>query len=279
MIDSHLHLHREDFAADRLDVLTRATTAGVTGFLEVGYDPASSEAAVALASSDPRILASVGVHPHDAALLADGDGQVTAAGREILARLRDLAAHPRVVAIGEIGLDFYRDLSPRPAQRRALVLQLELAEVVGKPVIFHIRDAYPETLALVDDVGVPSRGAVLHAFAGDAAAVVWARERGLKLGIGGPITYKSSALPAVLAGVEPADVLLETDAPWLPPTPHRGRRNEPAHLWLIRDRLAEVLETTPFALAAQTDANFARLFGGAVDPFHVSCEPRTGRDR
>jgi TatD DNase family protein len=265
VIDSHLHLHREDFAADRPAVLARAAAAGVTGFLEVGYDLASSEAAVVLAASDQRILATVGVHPHDAALLADADGHLTLAGREILARLRDLAGHPRVVAIGEIGLDFYRDLSPRPAQRRALILQLELAEVVGKPVVFHIRDAYPETLALVDEVGVPSRGAVLHAFAGDAAAVAWARERGLELGIGGPITYKSSALPGVLAGVGTADVLLETDAPWLPPEPHRGRRNEPAHLGLIRDRLAEILGATPSALEAQTDASFARLFGGAVD--------------
>jgi len=265
VIDSHVHLHRDDFAVDRSDVLARAAAAGVTGFLEVGYDPASSEAAVALATSDPRILATVGVHPHDAALLADADGRPTAAGREILARLRELAAHPRVVAVGEIGLDFYRDLSPRPAQRCALVLQLELAEDVGKPVIFHVRQAYPETLALVDDVGVPSRGAVLHSFAGDPAAVTWARKRGLKLGIGGPITYKGSALPASLAGVETADVLLETDAPWLPPAPHRGRRNEPAHLGLIRDRLAEVLGTTPAALEAQTDANFARLFGGVVD--------------
>ncbi len=265
MIDSHVHLHRDDFAADRQDVLARAAAAGVTGFLEVGYDPASSEAAVALAASDPRILAAVGVHPHDAALLADPDGQATPAGREILARLRDLADHPRVVAIGEIGLDFYRDLSPRPAQRRALILQLELAEAAGKPVIFHIRDAYAETLALVDEVGVPSRGAVLHSFAGDAAAVAWARKRGLKLGVGGPITYRSSTLPATLAGAEPADVLLETDAPWLPPAPYRGRRNEPAHLGLIRDRLAEVLGTTPVALEAQTDASFARLFGSVVD--------------
>ncbi len=265
MIDSHVHLHRKDYAGDRADVLARAVAAGVTRFLEVGYDPASSEAAVALADREPRILATVGVHPHDATLLADADGRVTPAGREILARLRDLAGHPRVVAIGEIGLDFYRDLSPRPAQRSALILQLELAEAAGKPVVFHVRNAYPETLALVDEVGVPSRGGVLHSFAGDAAAVAWARDRGLKLGIGGPITYKNSALPGLLGGADPAGLLLETDAPWLPPEPHRGRRNEPAYLGLIRNRLAEVLGTTPAALEAQTDASFAGLFGDVVD--------------
>jgi TatD DNase family protein len=265
LIDSHVHLHRDDFAADRADVVARAVAAGVTGFLEVGYDLVSSEAAVALAEEHPRVLATVGVHPHDATLLADPEGQATVAGQEILTRLRELAGHPRVVAIGEIGLDFFRDLSPRPAQRRALLLQLELAETVGKPVVFHVRNAYPQVLALLDEVGVPSRGAVLHAFAGDAAAVAWARERGLKLGIGGPITYGSSGLPAALAGAAIADVLLETDAPWLPPTPHRGRRNEPAHLGLIRDRLAAVLGVTPLDLAVQTDASFARLFGAAVD--------------
>lgn len=266
MIDSHVHLHRADFAADRTDVLARAAAAGVTGFLEVGYDVASSEAAIALAASDARIRATVGVHPHDATLIADDAGQVTAVGHAVLTRLRDLAADPRVVAIGEIGLDFYRDLSPRPAQRRALILQLELAERAGLPVVFHVRDAYPEIMALVDEVGVPTRGGVLHSFAGDAAAVAWARARGLRLGIGGPITYKNSRLPVALAAATPADLLLETDAPWLPPAPHRGQRNEPALLALVRDRLAAVLGVTPAECAALTDATCTRLFGPFGEP-------------
>jgi TatD DNase family protein len=263
MIDSHVHLHRDDFAMDRQVVLSRATTAGVTGFLEVGYDLQSSRAAVALAEEDPRILATVGVHPHDAALLADPAGRPTAEGREILAELRDLAGHPRVVAIGEIGLDFFRDLSPRPAQRAALSLQLELAAAVALPVVFHIRDAYPETLDQVATVGVPPRGAVLHSFAGGTEHAAWAREQGLLLGIGGPVTYKRSHLPDTLveAGVTAQDVLLETDAPWLPPVPHRGQRNEPAYLIETCRRLASVLGLEPAALAARTTENFARLFG------------------
>jgi TatD DNase family protein len=270
MIDTHLHLNRAEFDADREAVLARATAAGVVGFLNVGFDLASSRQSLALAVSDPRILATVGVHPHDAAVLADAAGQPSVAGRRILAELGDLAAHERVVAWGEIGLDFYRDLSPRPAQRAAFRAQLELAAVVDLPVVLHIRDAYPETLALLDEVGVPPRGAILHSFAGEAEHAAWARERGCLLGIGGPVTYRGSRLPAVLAaaGVTADDVLLETDAPWLPPAPWRGKRNEPAYLVHTCDALAPLLGVAPAELAARTTANFGRLCGrlpGALD--------------
>jgi TatD DNase family protein len=261
VIDSHVHLARLEFAGDRADVRARALAAGVTGFLEVGYDLASSEAALAAARGDPSVYATVGVHPHDAEQLADADGRITAAGRRILDRLRELAAQPRVAAIGEIGLDFYRDLSPRPAQRAALVAQLELARELELPVVFHTRDAYRELMALVDDVGAPARRGVLHAFAGDATALAWARDRRLLVGIGGPLTYKNSRLPEVVAAATPADLLLETDAPWLPPAPHRGQRNEPAYLVHVRDRLAEILGLDPDEIARATDRNFAGLFG------------------
>jgi TatD DNase family protein len=263
MIDSHVHLDRPEFAEDRLQVLSRAQEAGVAGFLNVGYDLASSRTSAALAAADDRVLATVGVHPHDAAQLADAAGTLTAAGRDSLAALRDLARDPAVVGIGETGLDFFRDLSPRTAQRRALTAQLELAAQLRLPVVLHIRDAYEETLAVLEEVGVPQRGAVLHSFAGEARHARWARERGCLLGIGGPITYRNGRLPQVLveAGITPDDVLLETDAPWLPPVPHRGRRNEPSFLTHTRDRLAELLGIAPAALAAATDANFRRLFG------------------
>jgi TatD DNase family protein len=264
VIDSHVHLNRREFAADRAAVLERAEAAGVELFLEVGYDLASSEAAVRAAAADPRVLATVGVHPHDATELADAEGNVTPAGGAGLARLRELAAHPRVVAVGEIGLDFYRDLSPRPAQRTALRAQLELADAVGLPVVFHTRDAYPELMALLDDAGVPARGAVLHSFAGDERAVAWARYRGVRLGVGGPLTYKNSRLPAVLARAELDDLLLETDCPWLPPVPYRGQRNEPAYLQHTRDRLAEVFGVSPAEVERRTDAGFRALFAPPV---------------
>lgn len=263
MIDTHVHLNRDEFAADRDEALARALAAGVTGLINVGYDLTSSRGSLALAAASDRVRATVGVHPHDAALLADADGRLTSEGRRHLDELADLATAPAVVAIGEVGLDFYRDLSPRAAQRAALIAQLELAGRLDLPVVFHIRDAYPQTLALVDDVGLPRRGGVLHSFAGDVGHARWARERGCLLGIGGPVTYKNSRLPQVLAeaGVTAADVLLETDAPWLPPVPFRGQRNEPAYLVHTCGKLAALLATGPAELAAITDANVGRLFG------------------
>ncbi len=261
MIDSHCHLNRPEFDGDRDRVLAAAEAVGVRGFLNVGYDPATSRASVALAEADPRILATVGIHPHDAALLADAEGRPTPQAEALLAEMRELAGGPRVVALGEIGLDFFRDLSPRPAQRTALALQLALADELDLPVVFHIRDAWDETLALVDELGVPRRRGVLHAFAGDARAVAWARERGFLLGIGGPVTYKNSMLPESVRLAGPGMLLLETDAPWLPPVPHRGQRNEPAHVALTCARTAELLGMEKAALDAVTSANFRALFG------------------
>jgi len=261
MIDSHVHLNHPRLAAEMLAVMARAATAGVTGFLNVGYDLPTSRESLALAQTQPQIRATVGIHPHDAENIAGADGTITAEGRRVLAELTELAAHPEVVAIGEIGLDFFRDLSPRPAQYAALTAQLELAAQVKLPVVFHIRDAWRETLAHLDKLGPPDSGGVLHAFSGDAYAVDWAREHGFLLGIGGPVTYKNSRLPELvaLAGVD--QLLLETDAPWLPPVPFRGQRNESAYMAHTRSRVAEILKLTPIEVSEQTTASFGRLFG------------------
>jgi len=262
MIDSHVHLNRPEFAADRAAVMQSARESGVTGFLNVGYDPATCEESVALAEQHADVWATVGIHPHDAELLADPEGALTAAGRDILIRLEELAAHPRVLAIGEIVLDFYRDLSPRPAQRAALAAQLDLAARVDLPVVFHIRDAWPQTLAFLDEHGLPRRRGVLHAFSGTADHVGWARDRGFLVGIGGPVTYKNSTLPEQVAAADLDMLLLETDAPWLPPVPYRGRRNESGYLVHTRDKVASILDISPEAVDAATTANFRRLFGG-----------------
>jgi TatD DNase family protein len=259
--DTHVHLHRSEFAADLPALLARAEAAGVTRFLNVGYDLLSSRRSVELARSDARFVAAVGVHPHDASLLADPRGRLTTPGREILDQLEELAGDPQVVAIGEIGLDYFRDLSPRPAQQTALACQLQLAERVELPVIFHVRDAYPAIIAVLETIGIPRRRGVLHAFAGDDATVQWACRHGLWLGIGGPVTYKNSRLPDRLAACSPADLLLETDAPWLPPVPYRGQRNEPAYLRLVAEKVAELFDLEVAELARQLDANYAELFG------------------
>ena len=260
MIDSHVHLNRKEFNGEQPDVLVRAGEAGVNGFLNVGYDLATSSESIALAESDPRILATVGIHPHDAAGLADETGRHTPEGAAALSELETMAAHPRVVAIGEIGLDFYRDLSPRPAQDTAFALQLELAERIGLPVVLHVRDAWPETLDLIDRVGVPSCRGVLHSFSGGMTEMEWARERGFLLGIGGPVTYKNSTLPEVVEAAGLDMILLETDAPWLPPVPYRGKRNEPGFVAHTCDKVAAIIGSTPEEVAARSTRNFQALF-------------------
>ena len=224
-------------------------------------DVPSSEESVALARSDPRILAAVGIHPHDAAQLADQRGRLTEGGREALATLRELASDEGVVAIGEIGLDFYRDLSPRPAQETALREQLRLADQAGLPVVFHVRDAWERFVPLVEECGLPAAGGVLHAFSGGRAEVEWARVHGLMLGIGGPVTYKGSTLPEMVRAAGLDLLLLETDAPWLPPVPFRGQRNEPGYLGRVRDEIAAILATEPTRVDEATSASFAALFG------------------
>lgn len=262
MIDSHVHLNRHEFKDQQSEVLTRARAAGVTRFLNVGYDLESSAESITLAETHPDIFASSGIHPHDAALLADDQGNSLPETPAILDRLRQMANHPKVVAIGEIGLDFFRDLSPRPAQYAALKMQLEIATELKLPVVFHIRDAWSETLALIDQVGIPARRGILHAFSGDEASVQWAKKNGFLLGIGGPITYKNSNLASLVELAGPDLIVLETDAPWLPPVPHRGQRNESAYLVHTRARVAEALGLSEEEVDRRTTENFHRLFVG-----------------
>jgi TatD DNase family protein len=261
LIDSHVHLNRREFAEEADRIVARARQEGVAGFLNVGYDLVSSQESVALATGDPGILATVGIHPHDALLLADEQGKLTPEGDRALEALAEMAADPAVVAIGEIGLDFYRDLSPRPAQRAALTAQLALAERVDLPVVFHVRDAWREILEHIDRCGIPRRRGVLHSFSGDQETVDWARERGFLLGIGGPVTYKNSQLPVLVAQAGVDMILLETDAPWLPPVPYRGQRNEPAYLPHTLEKVAEILDLNPAEVDRRTTESFCRLFG------------------
>lgn len=261
LIDTHLHLDRPEFAGEVDAVLDRAREAGVAGLLNVGYDPGSSAASVELARTRPGIRASVGVHPHDALLVADDEGRIGPEGEAVLAGLDDLATAPETVAWGEIGLDFYRDLSPRPAQRAAFAVQLARADRHGLPVILHIRDAYPEALAALEAAGLPARRGVFHSFAGDVETARWAVAHGFVLGIGGPVTYKNSRLPEAVAAVGLDDLILETDAPWLPPVPHRGRRNEPAYVALTAAKVAEIHGVDAAEVAARTAAAARRVFG------------------
>jgi TatD DNase family protein len=245
--DTHCHLNHSQFEADWPAALERARAAGVRTLLLVGFDLPSSRRALELAvSAGPGLWAAVGIHPHDAE-------DWSPAARD---ELGELAAAPQVAAIGEIGLDFFRDLSPRDSQARAFRAQLELAAELGLPIIVHTRDSVTPSLDLIEPFARNGLRGIMHCWSGTAEEARRARELGLLLGIGGVLTYKKpGALPAIAVEVGLPGLVLETDSPYLSPTPHRGRRNEPAYLPLVAERLAALLEVPAREVAAVTRAN------------------------
>ncbi|NIM05295.1 MAG: YchF/TatD family DNA exonuclease [Armatimonadetes bacterium] len=251
MIDSHVHLNHPRLETDLEAVLSRASSAGIEMMLVPGYDLPSSRQAVALAERYPQILAAVGVHPHDAATLDE----------KALAELRELAARPRVVAIGEIGLDFHRDLSPRQVQTEAFALQIRLAREARLPIIIHQREADRPSRELFQGESAGELGGVWHCFSGDEELADFALAEGFCIGIAGPVTFQNARGLAALAARLPAEsLLIETDAPYLSPHPHRGQRNEPARLPLIAESLAALRGGPVDATVRATTANFRRLF-------------------
>jgi len=234
LTDTHCHLQAAAFDGDRKAVIERARAAGITRMLVPGTDLESSAQAVRLAAEVEEVRAAVGVHPHAAKTWNSRAERV----------LRELAGQAGVVAIGEIGLDYYRMHSPRDAQREAFRTQLELAGDLQLPVIVHIREALEDTLETLSDWSAAARGelrrGILHAFGGEAATAAWATARGWCLGIGGVITYTPSAPLREMVQDEAlmGSIVLETDAPYLPPEGWRGRRNEPALVARVAERLA-----------------------------------------
>jgi TatD DNase family protein len=256
IFETHCHLNNARFDEDRQAVTVRARTAGVTEFIEIGYDLESSRQAVALANPELGIYAAVGIHPHDA-IAWDANAE-----KEI----RRLMTLPGVVAIGEIGLDFYRDLSPREAQYTAFAAQLELAGEVGLPVIIHTRESMSEALEVLAPYGRGGQQAVLHCWSGSVQQAEEAVALGFYLGIGGVLTYKNAGELLDVARAIPLErLLLETDCPYLPPTPYRGKRNEPAYLPLIAERVAELKDTPLATVVEVTRENARRLFNRVCD--------------
>lgn len=253
MIDTHVHLNHADLHADLAGVLERAAAANVTGFLVVGYDLRSSALALDLAAQDERIRAVVGIHPHDAARW----------NPQAAAQVRSLAKREGVAAIGEIGLDFYRDLSPRDAQYAAFRAQLALAHDLRLPIVIHCRDAYDETMALLEAEAPEDTPIILHCFAGTRAHAERAWARGWFLGVGGTVTYKKNDDLREIVRAAPQDsLLLETDAPYLSPEPLRGKfPNEPGRVPLVAAKIAEVRDESIADVDAYTTANAARAFG------------------
>jgi TatD DNase family protein len=251
LFDSHAHVDGKEFDDDRAEVLARARAAGVARIVVIGAvgDPGSAERAVALAETDPDIWATVATHPHDTA-------NMTPAWWAVHERL---ASHPRVVAIGETGLDYYYDHSPRDVQKAAFARFIELARAVGKPVVCHIRDAHDDARAILAAGGVTD--CVIHCFTGtpdDARAYA---ERGYYVSFSGIVTYKTAqSLRDAVPLVPRERLLIETDCPYLAPVPRRGKRNEPAFLTHTAQVVAQCAGMSFDELAAATGENAARVF-------------------
>lgn len=250
LIDTHCHLDLDAFDDDRAEVLARARAAGVESILVVGFAPERWGPALRLAKTEPGIVVAIGLHPTEAARY----------DAEVEAGIRKAAAQPPVRAIGEIGLDYHWMTAPADVQRRAFERQLALARELDLPFIVHQREAEEDTLAVLEAAGPPLRG-VMHCFTGDLAYAERCLALGLSLGIGGAVTFRKATQLHEVVRQAPLDrLVLETDAPYMTPAPHRGKRNEPAYVRLVAERVAELRGLPLEEVAAATSANAARLF-------------------
>ena len=246
LVDTHCHLDDEKFDPDRAQVIERALAAGVELMMAIGTG-GDLDVAIRQAERYPFIYATIGVHPHDAAK----------ATPDTFARLRDLASHPKVLAIGEIGLDYHYDFSPRDVQRSVFERQLEIASEFHKPIVIHTREAWEDTVAQVTRL---PHGGIMHCFTGDTAQARQALDLGFHLSFGGVLTFPKAESLREAARITPEDrLLVETDCPYLAPVPYRGKRNEPAFVVETARRLAEVRGVTPRAIAECTTRNFRDL--------------------
>ena len=252
LFDTHAHLHFPDYANDLDAVVERARAAGVRGMVTIGTDRETNREVVALARRLPDVWATVGIHPHDAGVAIEADFD------EMERLARDEA---RVVGFGEMGLDFFRNLSPPDDQRRVFRRQIDIARRARKPAVIHCRDAHAETLAILGEERAGEIGGVMHCFSGDVEIARRCLDLGLYISLAGPVTYKNArALPEVACFVPEDRLVVETDCPYLPPSPHRGKRNEPAYVALTAAHIAGLRGADPEALCDALTANAARLF-------------------
>jgi TatD DNase family protein len=255
LIDTHTHLDDARYDGDRDAMIARAREAGVDTFITIGCDLATSKAAVALADQYPFVYASIGVHPHEVRHIGD----------DWYDELRRLAQHPKVVAYGEIGLDYHYNHSPPKLQRERFREQILLARELNLPVIIHTRDAQEDTITILKEEQAGATGGVFHCFTGDA----WLAKDGLDLGFylsfSGVVTFHNATMLREIVKTVPLDrMLIETDCPYLTPAPHRGKRNEPAYVKLVADTIAAVKSGASPVSAEEigrlTAANARRLF-------------------
>lgn len=253
LCDSHTHLNDGRFDDDRDAVIERAKAAGVSLIINPGADFESSQKAVALSERYDILYAAVGIHPHDAKATLEPDWSWAA--------LEALTEGKKVVAIGEIGLDYYYDFSPRDVQKTVFRTQLRMAKALGLPVIIHDRDAHQDVLDILVEEQAFEVGVLMHCFAGSAELARQYVAKGAYLSLGGPITYKNARKShEVIEAVSLDRLMIETDAPYLTPVPYRGKRNESAYVHYVCEKMAELKGVSYEAVAEATKNNALRFF-------------------
>lgn len=253
LIDSHCHLDSPEFDADRDEVVARAVEAGVEHMMAIGTGsgPPDLEAGIRLADKYQSFYATVGIHPHDAAKASAAD----------FGRLPELLSHPKVLALGEIGLDYHYDFSPRETQKTVFIRQMEIASAARKPIVIHTREAWEDTVALLEQHWKPHGiGGIMHCFSGGPTEAQQALALGFYLSFGGIVTFPKALDLQAAAKTTPADrILVETDSPYLAPVPKRGKRNEPALVVHTARKLADLRGESFDQVSRSTSANFRRL--------------------
>jgi TatD DNase family protein len=251
LIDSHAHLELEPLVQDSVGVLERAAEAGIVAVITVGTDISDAEKALEIADRFESVFVSMGVHPHNAKEVHE----------DTFTMMEELAKNPKVVAYGEIGLDFFRNWSPRSVQTTVFADQLEIAKKLAKPVVIHLRNAYEEGMDMLEKAAPFDTGGVIHCFSGDQKDADRALELGFYISIPGTVTYKKNdRLRTILSKLPEDRILLETDAPFLAPEPLRGKDNEPAFMVHTARKVAEIRKVSVEEISRVTTANAIRLF-------------------
>lgn len=249
--DVHCHLSFPDFDADRQEIIREMTDAGVTLLVDPGIDAQTSRKSIELAAAHPMVYANVGLHPHET---------IHPLPESIFDELALLASSPKVVAIGEIGLDYhYPDCNPL-LQQEAFRTMLRLADDLGLPVVIHCREAWEDLLTILEEEQHSSTNGLMHCFSGDSEIALRCIRLGFAISIPGTITYKRSLLPEVVRNIPLEHLLTETDSPYLSPVPHRGKRNRPSNVRLVTEAIAGIKNMTLEETAGLTGRNAARIF-------------------
>lgn len=252
LFDTHVHLNARQFFEDRDATIQRAFDAGVSYMVVVGFDRETIPLAIEIAEQNETIYAAVGWHPVDAVDMTDGD----------LAWIEELAAHPKVVAIGEMGLDYHWDKSPKDIQKEVFRKQIRLAKKVNMPITIHNREATSDIIEILQEEDAKEVGGTMHCYNDSVDYVQACLDMNFYISLGGPVTFKNATMPKEVAAQVPLDrLLVETDAPFLAPHPNRGKRNEPAYVKLVAEKIAELREMTFEEISEITTENAFSLFG------------------